>query len=245
MTILLFTMLCFMVCWICDFNLFTETSNIIDRRNHKNINHIKKRFKKLLKSAKNRNIDDVREDLLDTLVDYKQVKTEEFINAKNLLDKSSQEINRTINNITLQKASCDKEISQLRTQYEMDKSEITLQKGILKASAIDKYNKTLESLAESQKMVKEKLEKLNGEIDLFSSKYELKRAEISLMLVSNLVDLNFSTIDLSLDDLVVEYQDRQNELKNAREINAKINNVSEQEETVEDKEKYKEMFLNY
>lgn len=243
--IVFISVIAFLVCWIFDFNPFTATINAIDKRNHTNVKRIKSRFKKLLKSVSKRNIDDVREDLIETLTDYKRVKTEEFINAKNLLDKSNREINYTIETVLTQKRINEKEISVLRNQYEMDKSEITLQKGILKASVIDKYVKAIESLKESGKIVQEKLDKLNEEIELFTSKYELKRAEINLMLVSNLVDLNFFTTDLNLDDLVIEYQDKQNELKNAHEIKAKINNISKEKECIEDKEKYKEMFLSY
>lgn len=234
-----------MIFWILDFNPFTATTNAINKRNHTNVQYIKKKFKKLLKSARKRNIDDVHNDLLDTLADYKYVKTEEFIDAKNLLDKSNKEIKCIITETLLQRKKCEDEIAILKKQYEENKSEIILQKGILKASILDRCNKTLESLNNSQKSLHENLEKLNEEIDLFSSKYELKRAEINLMLVNNVVNLDSSTIDLNLDDLVVEYQDKQNELKNAREIKAKINNISKKEETIEDKEKYKEMFLNY
>lgn len=228
-----------------DFNPFTATTNFINNRDHTNIRCIKKKFKKLLKSVGKRNIDDVREDLLSTLIDYKDAKTTEFINAKNLLSKSNREIEHTITNIMAQKEISESEINLLKKHYDVNKSDIILQKGILKASAIDKYNKILLSLNDSQKNILEKLNKLNEEIELFTSKYELKRAEINLMLVGNVVDSNFSTVDLNLDDLIIEYQDKENELKNAREIRTKMNNVPEKEETIEDKEKYKEMFLNY
>ena len=108
---------------------------------------------------------------------------------------------------------------------------------------LDKYIKIYESLQKAKCSINDKLDKLDSDINLFSSKYELKKAEINLILTNNLVDVNLSTVDINLDDLIVEYQDKSLEMKNTKEITNKINSIDLKEDVI-DVEKMKERFLN-
>lgn len=231
-------------CWMLDFNAFSAIHNAIHKNDVTDINRIKRRFKKLLKSTKRRDINTVREDLLQTLDDYKLAKTKEFVSVKVRIEKSLREISASLSDIIAKKYSIEKAITAKRTEYKNTGSESVLSEGALLTRTYEMYNNTETSLRQSQTLIQEKLDKLNQEIDLFSSKYELKKAEIGLMLANSLVDVDCSQINLELDDLVVEYKDKEEEIKITQDVTKRVNNIKTDEESV-DMGVYKEKFLNY
>lgn len=233
----------FFFCFCFDINPIKFIINRIDNKNKNDINYIKKRFRKLLKLSKNRNIDDVREDIYDTLLYYKQIKTKEYITTKTSLEKSLRDVSSSLDSIYTKKTAQHAHVRKLKDTYLKLKDENLLNQGVNETMILDKYIKIYESLQKAKCSINDKLDKLDSDINLFSSKYELKKAEINLILTNNLVDVNLSTVDINLDDLIVEYQDKSLEMKNTKEITNKINSIDLKEDVI-DVEKMKERFLN-
>ena len=107
----------------------------------------------------------------------------------------------------------------------------------------------MKAIIEKLKVAKENLLRkeceFDREIDMFNSKFALKKAEVSMMIANAISLKNVSSIDIRLEDLVSEFQTKVEEQENADYVRGKIYGTEVQNtDSSFNLEEYKQKFVD-
>ena len=182
-----------------------------------------KKFNKTLKKLTERNIDTVKEELLDILNEYRNRKCQSFIESKKLLEDSSCMVRSQIVEIDTQIYNLKRNIKTIKSNIEKGLATEEEQKsGTIYLMEYEKTVKMKESLEKSKSILKEKLSALDYSIETFNHRYSLKKSEITVMIANAAAIKNVSGIDIKLNDLVSEFESKVREEEIKLEVTEKI-----------------------
>ena len=206
-----------------------------------NENELVKKFNKVVKRITERNIEDVKADLFRILDKYKFVKCEQFIENRTQIKSARSYVEEQINATT--KAEADV-VAQLRRLKNSENPDVVLGAQLLYQSD------SMKAIIEKLKVAKENLLKkeceFDREIDMFNSKFALKKAEVSMMIANAISLKNVSSIDIKLEDLVSEFQTKVEEQENADYVRGKIYGTEVQNaDSSFNLEEYKQKFVDF
>lgn len=198
-------------------------------KNLKDLDLVKK-FNKTLKKLTERNIDTVKEELLDILNEYRNRKCQSFIESKKLLEDSSCMVRSQIVEIDTQIYNLKRNIKTIKSNIEKGLATEEEQKsGTIYLMEYEKTVKMRESLEKSELILKEKLSALDYSIETFNHKYSLKKSEITVMIANATAVKNVNGIDIKLNDLVSEFESKVREEEIKQEVTGKIFGNKEKE----------------
>lgn len=201
---------------------------------------IVKKFNRLVRSINERNINTVKDELLEVIEEYKAVKVNQFIESKNQISSSKRIINEEIENSELSRANVKKQIAKLKTSENPD-----VANGASLVYQYERISEMINRMEEIKTNLEEKDAHLEREIESFNAKYAMKKAEVSMMIAEAISIKNVSKIDLRLNDLVTEFKNKAEEQENANYVKSKVYNLENEASEPVDIEAYKEKFLNF
>lgn len=196
-----------------------------------------KQFNRLLKTITSDNISVVKEKLLETLADYRDIKKQQFVEDRTLLTEARE-------SITTQISAILREIRNKRDYIHVNKSNLSEYEGARLCYELTLFENTLKKLNSSNTELTNKLSKLDAKIAQFDSDLSLRKAQIIAMIVDSISINNKSHIDLRLDSLEKSFKHEVNLIDNEKVVSEKMGEKAEQEE-IFDIEKYKEIFKNF
>lgn len=179
-----------------------------------------KKFNKLVKSITSRNLETVESELLDILEKYRDIKCENFINAKTRLEKSKLELKNQLEQVKNLEKDMIKNIAALKSDTTLD--EAILVRGGQHVFCLEHLRRGKNKLIESIDLISEKLVVVNNNITTFNQRYAIKKAEIIAMIANATTIENASDIDLKLNDLVSEFDTKVRENKIKDEVRGEI-----------------------
>ena len=192
------------------------------------------KFNKLVNSITERNIDTVKQELLEVLDEYQALKTEHF-------QKTNAELSKAINRIEEQILSINTSINGFnRKALEIKAYNGDPKEGAMFLYQVDRFTEVKNKLSDKMRDLTNKKSKLIETTSMFNSNIALKRAEISIMIADSTGIDSGSNIDLKLDKLVIEFKDKVAEQEAYKEINDTIHSKNESIEF--DQEAYIEKF---
>ena len=233
---ILITSIVIAACAILAYRIATSTSDKISLSESK----IVKKFNRLVRSINERNINTVKDDLLDVIEEYKAVKVNQFIDSKNQISSSLRIISEEIENSQASRSNIKKQISKLKSEETPDVS--------LGASLVYQYEHIgdmISRMSDIKKNLQEKDSQLDREIETFNVKYAMKKAEISMMIAEAISIKNISKIDLRLSDLVTEFKTKVEEQENENYVKSKVYNIENDNTEPIDIDVYKNKFFEF
>ena len=175
-----------------------------------------KKFNRAVKKLTSRNLDTVKEALLDILEEYRHVKCESFIESKTLLSNSLDSLNIQISRIKEQESIFIRKIKDIKS-----KKEITLEDekiGAMYISELEKLRTVYSNIEKSKAKVEDNIQIVNSSVNMFNHKYELKKSEIIVMIANATTVKNVTSIDIKLSDLVTEFNTKVRESEIRTEV---------------------------
>ena len=124
-----------------------------------------KKFNRLVRSINERNINTVKDELLDVIDEYKAVKVNQFIDSKNQISSSMRIINEEIENSKVSRNNVKKQITKLKSESNPDVA--------VGASLVYQYERVgemINRMNEIKKNLDEKEAHLDREIESFNAK---------------------------------------------------------------------------
>ena len=201
---------------------------------------IVKKFNRLVRSINERNINTVKDELLEVIEEYKAVKVNQFIDSKNQIASSKRIINEEIANSELSRANVKKQILKLKNAANPD-----IASGASLVYQYERISDMINRMEEIKTSLEEKDAHLEQEIESFNAKYAMKKAEVSMMIAEAISVKNVSNIDLRLNDLVTEFKAKAEEQENANYVKNKVYHIEKDENEPIDIDIYKNKFLNF
>lgn len=186
-------------------------------------NDLVKKFNKTLKKLTERNIDAVKEELLDILDEYRNRKCDSFIESKKLLNDSLSMVRSQILEIDIQISNLRKNIKIIKINIDKGlASEEEQKSGAIYFMEYEKLKQLRDSLVNSELILKNKLNTLDHNIDTFNHRYSIKKSEITVMIANAAAVRNVSGVDIKLNDLVSEFESKVREEEIKQEVKEKI-----------------------
>ena len=207
-----------------------------------NENEIIKKFNKTVRRLTSRNIEDVKSDLFKILDKYKFVKCEQFIENRSQIQSARKQIEEQIRQTERARSDVSFQIRKLKSDSNVDE--------VLGAQLVYQYE-TMGDMVTKLTVAKDNLLtkecEFDRELDMFNSKFALKKAEVSMMVANAISMKNISSIDIRLEDLVAEFQQKANEQENADYVRGKIYGTPSPTSTTTEfnVEEYKTKFNNF
>ena len=201
---------------------------------------IVKKFNRLVRSINERNINTIKDELLDVIEEYKAVKVNQFIDSKNQISSSMRIINEEMETSNLSRANVKKQIAKLKQENNPDVA--------VGASLVYQYERMgdiINRMTDIKKSLEEKEAHLEREIESFNAKYAMKKAEVSMMIAEAISIKNVSNIDLRLNDLVTEFKAKAEEQENANYVKNKVYHLESDSTEPLDVDAYKDKFLSF
>lgn len=207
-----------------------------------------KKFNSLVKTLTERNLEDVKSELLDILDKYREVKCNSFIESKTILVNSKESILQQVEILSQEESNLLSSIYTIKECMQNGQStESDINAGARFLYEVEKLREAKNSLKKAVEDLNEKINSIDNNINLFNHRYLLKKSEITLMIANAISVQNVSGIDLKLNDLVTEFKTkvRENEIK--KEVTGKIYNVSTSQTTEKDfnKDEYIEKLKSF
>ena len=206
-----------------------------------NENELVKKFNKTVRKLTERNIEDVKSDLYKILDKYKFVKCEQFIENRTQIQSARKQVMEQMRETSNSRTNVKNQIVKLKSETNKDNSN-------LGAQLVYQYD-MLGEIYEKLKVTSEALERkeceFDRELDLFNSKFALKKAEVSMMIANAVTLKNISTIDIRLEDLVSEFQQKVEEQENTDYVRGKLYGTAETTHSEFDIEAYKQKFETF
>ncbi len=186
-------------------------------------NDLVKKFNKTLKKLTERNIDTVKEELLDILDEYRNRKCDSFIESKKILNDSFSMVRSQILEIDIQISNLKRKIKTIKDNInEGLASEEEQKSGAIYFMEYEKLKQLRDSLVNSESILKNKLNTLDHNIDTFNHRYSIKKSEITVMIANAAAVRNVSGVDIKLNDLVSEFESKVREEEIKQEVKEKI-----------------------
>lgn len=201
---------------------------------------IVKKFNRLVRSINERNINTVKDELLEVIEEYKAVKVNQFIDSKNQISSSKRIINEEIANSELSRANVKKQIVKLKNTTNPD-----VANGASLVYQYERISDMINRMEEIKNSLEEKDAHLEREIETFNAKYAMKKAEVSMMIAQAISIKNVSNIDLRLNDLVTEFKTKAEEQENSNYIKSKVYHLEKDSDEPVDIDAYKQKFLDF
>ena len=201
---------------------------------------IVKKFNRLVRSINERNINTVKDELLEVIEEYKAVKVNQFIDSKNQISSSKRIINEEIANSELSRANVKKQIVKLKNTTNPD-----VANGASLVYQYERISVMINRMEEIKNSLEEKDAHLEREIETFNAKYAMKKAEVSMMIAQAISIKNVSNIDLRLNDLVTEFKTKAEEQENSNYIKSKVYHLEKDSDEPVDIDAYKQKFLDF
>jgi hypothetical protein len=201
---------------------------------------IVKKFNRLVRSINERNINTVKDELLEVIEEYKAVKVNQFIDSKNQISSSKRIINEEIANSELSRANVKKQIVKLKNTTNPD-----VANGASLVYQYERISDMINRMEEIKNSLEEKDAHLEREIETFNAKYAMKKAEVSMMIAQAISIKNVSNIDLRLNDLVTEFKTKAEEQENANYVKNKVYHLEKDSDEPVDIDAYKQKFLDF
>ena len=182
-----------------------------------------KKFNKTLKKMTERNIDTIKEELLDILEEYRNRKCDSFIESKKLLNDSFSMVRSQMLEIDIQISNLKRKIETIKDNINKGlASEEEQKSGTIYLMEYEKLKRLRDSLVKSESILKDKLNTINHNIDTFNHKYSIKKSEIIVMIANAAAVRNVSGVDIKLNDLVSEFESKVKEEEIKLEVREKI-----------------------
>lgn len=186
-------------------------------------NDLVKKFNKTLKKMTERNIDTIKEELLDILEEYRNRKCDSFIESKKLLNDSFSMIRSQMLEIDIQISNLKRKIKTIKDNINKGlASEEEQKSGTIYFMEYEKLKHLRDSLVKSESILEDKLNTINHNIDTFNHKYSIKKSEIIVMIANATAVRNVSGVDIKLNDLVSEFESKVKEEEIKLEVREKI-----------------------
>lgn len=173
-----------------------------------------RRFKKLYESITERNLEEIKKELLQTLEDYANVKREiytknalEVKNSMIEMEKSISYLDKAINDVT----------GLIRQQKSQEQTDSNLKIGANLVLNLKELRTKRDEVSAKKEEMKEIIETIQLKNQLFHSNLSVKRAGILSLMAANLSD-DFCQIDVDLDDLTTEFVRKTEEQKIKQDI---------------------------
>lgn len=209
-------------------------------------NKLIKRFNKTLKKLTERNLDQVKEELLEILREYREIKCEEFTDSVILLKNSIKSINSQIDVVLAQESNIIKNIKKLKQSPSDTGSEKI---GAMYVYELEKLGNVKTKLNACLSSLETKLESIEQNIALFEHRYSMKQSEIAIMIAEAIAIKDISMVDLKINDLITEFKTKAEENEIAIDVRKKVYKtdsfVSTDDENNYNTEEYLEKFKNF
>lgn len=180
-----------------------------------------------LKSANGRGIDQIASDMLNVLKEYKCRKIEQFVESEQLLNKNK-------NHLTEEIAKVDKQIARLKADaLALKKDNMTdedFEIGALYMAQIDETEKLKQDLIKTAKDNEDQIAKVDKQVKSFNAKYTIKEGSITNMIIKAKTQKNFSNVDLKLNDLISEFNDKVQDIEIEQKVRAEISGTPQEDE---------------
>lgn len=204
-----------------------------------------KKFNRAVKKLTSRNLDTVKEELLEILEEYRHVKCESFIESKTLLSNSLDSLNVQMSRIKEQDSIFVNKIKEIKSKKNLTPEDEKI--GAMYVSELEKLRAVYLNIEKSKAKVEDNIRIVNSSINMFNHKYELKKSEIIVMIANAATVKNVTSIDIKLSDLVTEFNTKVRESEIRTEVTDKIYNVGTDKETPHNynEAEYVEKFKNF
>lgn len=189
-----------------------------------------KKFNRVAKKITKRNLDIVRDELLEILEEYKFVKSESFIESKTLLERCKDTISLQIASVGEQEKELISKIRSLKSKKSLGNNSEDEKTGALYVAELEKLSLVKQQLSDSLNSVLNKILQLDSNINSFHYKFALKKSEIVIMIANAFTINNVSSIDIEINDLVTEFNTKAKESEIRQEVTGKIYGVKDQNE---------------
>jgi hypothetical protein len=206
-----------------------------------NENDLIKKFNRVVKRLTERNIENVKADLFKILDRYKFIKCEQFIENRTQIQSARKQVTEQIEQTIRSRSDVRRQVQKLKESGNPDAN--------LGAQLVYQYD-MLGEMIEKLEVAKDNLTRKECEFDrelgLFNSKFALKKAEVSMMIANAISLKNISSIDIRLEDLVSEFQQKVDEQENADYVRTKLyGTATVATETSFDVDAYKQKFADF
>ena len=206
-----------------------------------NENELIKKFNRAVKRLTERNIETVKADLFKILDKYKFVKCEQFIENRTQIQSACKHVIEQIEQTIRSRSDVKRQIQALKVSNTPDTN-----LGAQLVYQYDMLSEMIEKLEAAKDNLTRKECEFDRELGLFNSKFALKKAEVSMMIANAISLKNISTIDIRLEDLVSEFQQKVEEQENADYVRNKLyGTTSIPTETSFDIDAYRQKFADF
>lgn len=206
-----------------------------------NENELIKKFNRVVKRLTERNIEDVKADLFKILDRYKFIKCEQFIENRAQIQSARKQVTEQIEQTIRSRSDVRRQVQNLK---ESGNPDATL--GAQLVYQYDMLGEMIEKLEVAKDNLTRKEYEFDRELGLFNSKFALKKAEVSMMIANAISLKNISTIDIRLEDLVSEFQQKVDEQENSDYVRTKLYGAATvATETSFDVDAYKQKFADF
>ena len=205
------------------------------------------RFNKTLKKLTERNLDQVKEELLEILGEYREIKCKEFTDSIVLLKNSRRSINSQIDVVLAQESNIIKNIRKLKQSSSDNTGSEKI--GAMYVYELEKLGNVKTKLNACLSSLDTKLESVDQNMALFEHRYSMKQSEIAIMIAEAIAIKDVSMVDLKINDLITEFKTKTEENEIAINVRKKIYKtdsfVSTDDENNYNTEEYLEKFRNF
>lgn len=174
------------------------------------VNSLQRKLKKLFKQfVSSPTPETIKNQILDLLDSYKHEKSNQFIDMISCYKKY-------IRDIILERDNIKKELSILSNKIKSDGRNDTILKSIYL------LKNSIKSLDESEKIVSNKLEFIEQHVSIFNTNFLAKKSQILMMLSRLTLENSISDIDIELNQLLKDFDDKVIEAEVTESVNKKI-----------------------
>lgn len=206
-----------------------------------NENELIKKFNRVVKRLTERNIEDVKADLFKILDRYKFIKCEQFIENRAQIQSARKQVTEQIEQTIRSRSDVRRQVQNLKESGNPDAN-----LGAQLVYQYDMLGEMIEKLEVAKDNLTRKEYEFDRELGLFNSKFALKKAEVSMMIANAISLKNISTIDIRLEDLVSEFQQKVDEQENSDYVRTKLYGAATvATETSFDVDAYKQKFADF
>lgn len=213
-------------------------------------NELVKKFNNLadsLTSKSKRSIDKIASEMLAVLKEYKCKKIEQFVESTQMLTKNKNHLNEEI-------AKVNSLITKLKADaMALNKENMTdedYEIGAMYMAQIEDTEKLKQDLIDTLAENDKQLERVDKQVKSFNAKYTIKEGSITNMIIKAKTHKNFSAVDLKLNDLISEFNDKVTDIEIEQRVKSQIAGTEHTDDEdkspnfLANKEKYVEKFKN-
>lgn len=194
-------------------------------------------------NRKLRSPEDIQEEMLDALDDYKASKIKEIKNAIANITETQININDNLKKLRNAKYNIVDQLRKMKKSGDIDDNT-----GANMMMQIESLNKSIETSEKSVGNLDNQILAINTAVAKFGNKIELKRAEV-LTLIANYMASNYNAtikFDIDLSDLMSDYTTEIKTIERQNKIDELVSSKVIDEPAENDvPEKYVEMFHNF